>query len=246
MTAAMFLADLDDEPKVGSTVTISGEEGRHAAIVRRIEVGEKVLVSDGAGHGVRGEVTRVDRSGIDVRVTEVITVSAPARRIVAVQALAKGDRSELAVEMLTELGVEEIVPWEASRSIVKWAPDRVERALRRWRSTAREAAKQARRFRVPVVSLPMTTRQLVARIPTTRLTLVLHEEATQPLSAVELPSSGDLMIVVGPEGGISPDETAAFTAVGAQFVRISDGVLRTSTAGAVAVGQVYILGQAGE
>lgn len=246
MTPAMFMSDLHERPQVGDTVTVTGEEGRHAAVVRRIEVGERIFVSDGAGHGVLGEVVRADRTGIEVKVLELITVPAPTRRIVAVQALAKGDRSELAVEMLTELGVEEIVPWEASRSVVKWAPERVERALRRWRSTAREAAKQSRRFRVPVVSLPMTTKQLVARIPTTKLTLVLHSDAEAGIAAADLPPVGDLMIVVGPEGGISPEELAAFTEVGAKAVRISDGVLRTSTAGAVAVGQVFALDAAGE
>ncbi|WP_036921526.1 16S rRNA (uracil(1498)-N(3))-methyltransferase [Propionicicella superfundia] len=241
MTDAMFLTDFDTPPAVGDVVTLDGEEGRHAAVVRRIAVEEIVLLADGNGRGIRGTVERADRSGLAVRVDELIEVPEPDRRIVVVQALAKGDRSELAVEMLTELGVWEVVPWEASRSIVKWAPDRVERALRRWRAIAREAAKQSRRFRVPVVSFPATTTQLVARIPTADLVLVLHEDATVPVPA-DLPSSGEILVIVGPEGGIAPSELAAFTEAGARAVRISDGVLRTSTAGAVAVGQLYALG----
>jgi 16S rRNA (uracil1498-N3)-methyltransferase len=241
MTEAMFLADFDTPPTVGDVVTLDGEEGRHASVVRRIVVDEVILLADGNGRGIRGTVERSDRSGLDVRVDEVIVVPEPARRIVAVQALAKGDRSELAVEMLTELGVWEIVPWEAARSIAKWAPDRVDRALRRWRSVAREAAKQSRRFRVPVVSFPASTKQLVARIPTAALVLVLHEEATEPIPA-DLPESGEILVIVGPEGGITSAERAAFAEAGARIVRISDGVLRTSTAGPVAVGQLSTLG----
>lgn len=242
MTEAMFLTDFDSPPQLGDVISVTGDEGRHAAVVRRIEVDEIVLLADGNGRGVRGAVSRVDRSGIDVRVDEVIQVPEPDHRIVVVQALAKGDRSELAVEMLTELGVWEIVPWEATRSIVKWTSDRVERAIRRWRNTARESSKQSRRFRVPVVSFPATTKQLVTRIPTVGATFVLHEEATDRITASDLDVDGEILIIVGPEGGISPAELAAFTEVGAKTVQISDGVLRTSTAGAVAVGQLFALG----
>jgi 16S rRNA (uracil1498-N3)-methyltransferase len=242
VTDALFLTDFDSRPVVGEVLHLAGDEGRHAAVVRRIVVDEPVLLSNGNGLGVRGRVTTADRGGLTVEVEEVIEVPAPERRIVVVQALAKGDRSELAVEMATELGVWEIVPWEASRSIVRWAPERVERALRRWRSVAREASKQSRRFRVPVVSLPTSTRQLTARIPTAALALVLHEDAAESISAVDLPEKGEILVIVGPEGGVAPAELDAFTASGARPVLISDGVLRTSTAGAVAVGQIFALG----
>ncbi len=241
MTEAMFLADFDTPPVVGADVVLDGDEGRHAAVVRRIAIDEIVLLSNGNGRGVRGTVTRADRTGLSVQVDEVIEIPEPARRVVAVQALAKGDRSELAVEMLTELGVWEIVPWEASRSIVKWTAERADRALRRWRSVAREASKQSRRFRVPVVNQPATTKQLIARIPTADLALVLHEGATEPIPD-SLPEAGEILIIVGPEGGITPTELKAFTAAGALPVSISDGVLRTSTAGPVAVGQLYARG----
>lgn len=240
MTEPLFLADLET-PAVGDVVRVMDEEGRHAVIVRRIRVGETVLVSDGAGTAIRGPVTAADKSGLAVEVVEVLHTPASPVRYVAVQALAKGDRAELAVEMLTELGVDEVVPWQAERSVVRWPADRVDRGLTRWRSAAREAAKQCRRFRVPVVSLPETTAELAQRIRQTALTAVLHERATAPMATLELPQAGEVMFIVGPEGGLTDDEVATFTAAGGHAVLISDAVLRTSTAGVVALAQLQAL-----
>lgn len=240
MTDALFLSDLHD-PRVGDQVRLAGEEGRHAAVVRRIQLGETILVSDGAGTAVRGPVVAADKTGVTLEVAEVLRSPVEAVRYVAVQALPKGDRAERAVEVLTELGIDEIVPWQASRSIVKWVPDRAERHLARWRSTAREATKQSRRFRVPVVTVPLSTREVALRIPDTALTLVLHEEADTPLATLDVPASGDVMLIVGPEGGISPEELEAFTRAGAQVASLGDGVLRTSTAGVVALAQLQAL-----
>lgn len=240
MTDALFLAVLTD-PAVGDEVELTGDEGRHAAAVRRLRVGERVLVSDGAGTGVRGEVTRVDKASMALRVDEVLHEPEGPVHYVAVQALAKGDRAELAVEVLTELGVDEVVPWPASRSIVKWVPERAERHLMRWRATAREATKQSRQLRVPIVSMPLTTREIALRIEQSALTLILHEDAVTPLADVELPTSGELIFIVGPEGGIAPEELAEFEAAGGRPVRVAAGVLRTSTAGLVALAQVQAL-----
>lgn len=242
MTEPLFLADLD-EPRVGDLVHLSGEEGRHAATVRRIRVGEVILVSDGAGTAVRGAVTDVEKAALTMQVEEVLYQPQDKLRFVAAQALAKGDRAELAVEVLTELGIDEIVPWQASRSVVRWVADRAERHLGRWRAVAREAAKQSRRFRTPRVTAPMSTTELALRIPETALTLVLHEGAAASLADVDLPTSGDVLLIVGPEGGITPEEIAAFEDAGAQTVRISDGVLRTSTAGVVALAELHTLEQ---
>lgn len=240
MTDALFLAELDD-PQVGDEIALGGDEGRHAVAVRRIRVGETILLADGAGTAVRGRVLTTDKASLTLRVEEVLHTPEDAIRFVAAQALAKGDRAELAVEVLTEMGVDEVVPWQAARSIVKWVPDRAERHLARWRASAREATKQSRRFRVPVVTVPMSTRELALRVPDTALTLVLHESAEADLAEVTLPASGDVLIVIGPEGGIAPEELAALTAAGALAVRISDGVLRTSTAGVVALAQLHAL-----
>ena len=237
MTDPLFLLEslAGTGPTVGGEVLVDGAEGHHAVAVRRLRAGERVVVADGAGGGVRGEVVDATRAGLRVHVLEVLAEPAPPVRLVVAQALAKGDRGELAVEMLTEVGAAEVVPWQASRSVARWSADRVDRGLSRWRSTAREAAKQSRRLRVPTVSEPVTTRVLAERLGAAELALVLHEDATDPIAAVPLPAAGEVVVVVGPEGGISPEELAAFDAVGARTVRVGDHVLRTSTAGVVAL-----------
>ncbi len=240
MTDPLFLAALD-RPAVGQVVELTGEEGRHAAAVRRLRVGEIVLVSDGNGTAIRGPVAAADKNGLSVTVEEVLHEPKRPVRYVAVQALPKGDRAELAVELLTEAGIDEIVPWQAERSVVRWAPDRVERGLTRWRATAREAAKQSRRFRVPSVTTPMTTAELALRIAQTDLTVVLHESAETRLGTFTLPPIGEIMFIVGPEGGLTDAELAAFTAAGGRTALVADAVLRTSTAGVVALAQLQAL-----
>jgi 16S rRNA (uracil1498-N3)-methyltransferase len=153
----------------------------------------------------------------------------------ALGATVKAARDELAVEMLTELGVQEIVPWQAQRSVVRWLGDRSRNGLACWRSTVREAAKQSRRLHVPVVREPVRTVELTRLVGEVDLALVLHEGATHSLRDVELPQGGTIMIVIGPEGGIASAELDALVATGARPVLVSDGVLRTSTAGVVAL-----------
>ena len=237
MTAPLFLLELlaDPLPAVGATLELGGDEGRHAAVVRRIAPGEQVLVADGRGHGVRAEVTAASKAGLTLRVLEHLAPTGRPLRVVVVQALAKGDRSELAVEMLTEVGVDEIWPWQASRSIVRWSAERGEKSLGRWRSTAREATKQSRRLVQPVVRPVLSTARLCAELEAVDLALVLHEDAGTALREVALPAHGTVVLVVGPEGGIAPEELERFAAAGARTVAVSDAVLRTSTAGVVAV-----------
>ncbi len=215
---------------------LDGDEGRHAAVVRRIGVGEAVVLTDGAGLQVHCIVRAADRQGLDCEVLTRVIKPAPSPRFVVVQALAKGDRGELAVETMTEVGVDEVVPWAAARSIVQWRGDRGEKSLAKWRATAREAAKQSRRAWFPVVSELASTGQVAARLAAAEIALVLHEEATDPLAAVEPPDAGDVLLVVGPEGGVSPEELTAFAWAGARPVRLGPSVLRASTAGAVAAG----------
>jgi 16S rRNA (uracil1498-N3)-methyltransferase len=218
----------------GDRLRLDGPEGRHAARVKRLTVGERLRVADGLGAVADCAVIQVLADGLELEVIAWGSVEPPQPYLVVVQALAKGDRAELAVELSTELGADEIVPWAASRSIVQWQDQRVSKGLDRWRRTARESAKQSRRPRVPIVSDLASTADVVARIGTGR-GLVLHEGAGQPLAGASLPASGEIVVVVGPEGGVSDDELGAFAGAGASLVRLGEPVLRTSTAGAAAL-----------
>jgi len=238
---ALFLARFD-HVRIGGIVEVTGDEARHAVVVKRTRPGESVLLADGAGRAVRGRVVAAEKNRLALEVTELLASPPRAHRFVVAQALAKGDRSELAVEIMTELGVDEILAWQASRSIVRWQGERGAKSLGRWAATAREATKQSRRFRIPEVSAADTSR-VVERIGAAELALVLHESAEKTLSRVNLPEAGEILLIVGPEGGISPDELERFQQAGAVPVRISDGVLRTSTAGAIAIGQLTVLGE---
>jgi 16S rRNA (uracil1498-N3)-methyltransferase len=241
MTDPLFLDELTAPlPMVGSRFLLAGDEGRHAAVVRRIRPGEMIMIGDGRGRGIRGSVVETGPSGLIVEVAGHLAASEEPRRLVAAQALAKGDRSELAVEMMTEMGISEIIPWQASRSIVRWSAERAVRSLAKWRSTVREAAKQSRRLNVPQVSEPVTTRQLAQRVANADLALLLHAGADESIAEVHLPAAGTVLIIIGPEGGISGDEVKELTGVGARPVSISDGVLRTSTAGVVALAAVKL------
>ncbi|MFN2517532.1 MAG: 16S rRNA (uracil(1498)-N(3))-methyltransferase [Jatrophihabitantaceae bacterium] len=231
MTPPLFL--LDPLPADDSFV-LAGPEGRHAARVQRLRAGEALRVADGRGTVLDCRVAKVLADGLRVSVLKRSTEPAADPRLVVVQALPKGDRGELAVEMLTELGVDEVVPWAAARSVTHWREVRGAKALDRWRSTAREAAKQSRRARVPVVGALATTAQITDRLRGVT-GLVLHENAVEPLAGAALPAAGTVLLVVGPEGGISDDELAGFAAAGGRAVRLGEPVLRTSTAGVAAL-----------
>ncbi|MGJ6979581.1 16S rRNA (uracil(1498)-N(3))-methyltransferase [Aestuariimicrobium soli] len=248
MTDPLFLGEIAGA-RVGSRVDLVGDEGRHAAVVKRLRVGESVLVADGHGSAVRGTVTETGKHGLALEVTELLQTPEPPVRFRAVQALAKGDRGELAIELLTEIGCDEIVAWQSHRSIVRWDA-KVDKGLAKWAATAREATKQSRRFRVPHVGAEvLTTKQLAAALAGAGtgersdddLTLVLHEDATEPLTELTLPTTGRITVIVGPEGGIAPEELELLTRAGARPVVISDGVLRSSTAAAVAIAQLRAL-----
>ena len=237
MTLPLFLVDPARLAgvQVGSSVLLDGSEGRHAATVRRIGPGESVLLSDGQGTRVTASVASAGKAELDLLVTALEEDPEPAVRFVLVQALAKADRDDQAIESATELGVDEVVPWQASRSVVVWRGERGAKALRKWENVVSAAAKQSRRSRVPLVAQPVGRRELVDRIRSSALALVLHEDATAPLAGHGMPAAGDVLVVVGPEGGITPDELAAFEAAGAQAVRLGSSVLRSSSAGPAAL-----------
>ena len=238
-TAPLFLVDALPPGEHG---VLDGPEGRHAATVRRLRAGEGLVLADGRGGVARAVVEAMAKDALELRVVERRTLPPPAPRVVLAQALVKGDRGELAVELATEAGVDAVVPWRAARCVARWeAGPRGDKALARWRTTAREAAKQARRAWVPAVEEPVTTAALVRRVAAGAGALVLHESATGGIASVDLPTAGDLLLVVGPEGGVADEELAALTAAGARAVRLGPEVLRASTAAAVALGALGVL-----
>ncbi|GAB3633581.1 16S rRNA (uracil(1498)-N(3))-methyltransferase [Microbacterium shaanxiense] len=231
--ALHFLVESSGSASIGDIVSLTGTEAKHAAVVRRLRVGETVTIGDGAGTWLDGAVTDVSASRVDVRITGRVQAEAPSTRLVLVQALAKGDRDELAVQAACELGVDEVVPWQAARSISRWEGPKAAKGRDRWSAIVREASKQAHRAWVPEVSAPLTTAQLVAQTVGQRM-LVLDPTADSRLSSVR-PDHRDIVLIVGPEGGIAPEELATFEAAGAERVRLGDTVLRTSTAGPAAI-----------
>ncbi len=197
-------------------------------------------LSDGAGGLARCTVVAVAGGSLELQVDVLTRVPAADPRLVVVQALAKGDRGELAVELMTELGVDEVVPWAAGRSVVQWRGERGARGLQRWRSAAREAAKQSRRPWLPQISAPCDAAGVAARLRMATRALVLHEAADAALSGVEVPPAGEIVLVVGPEGGITPDELETFAAAGGLACRLGPNVLRTSTSGAAALAALSV------
>lgn len=245
MSAPLFLLDAGalDDVRPGGSVVLDGPEGRHAATVRRIGVGERVDVADGSGALARCTVRSAGRDQLLLAVDQRLELPEPSPRFVLVQALAKSERDELAIEAATELGVDEVVPWQAERSVVVWRGERGGRSRRRWEQTVRTAAKQSRRARVPVVGEVVGQQPLLERVRQASLTVVLHEDATEPLATVAVPTSGEVVLVVGPEGGISPAEVETLVGAGATARRIGREVLRSSTAGPAALSVLSALGR---
>ena len=223
---------------VGAVVRLPGPDARHASTVSRVRAGEHLRLGDGAGLVVEGEVLEASAQEVALRVAAVERHPEPAPRIVLVQALAKGDRDELAVQAATELGVDAIVPWQAARSVSRWDAAKAEKGRARWAAIVREASKQAIRARVPQVE-PLATTAAIAGRAASATVLVLDPLAEHPLTAFDAASlrdgDRDGVLVVGPEGGVAPEELAALTAAGARSVRLGATVLRTSTAGPAAI-----------
>ncbi|WP_051515507.1 16S rRNA (uracil(1498)-N(3))-methyltransferase [Candidatus Blastococcus massiliensis] len=230
--APLFLLDVLPETE---QLLVEGAEGRHAVDVLRLEPGERVRVGDGQGTVVEGDVVSAGPQGLRVAVLHRFEVPAPQPEFLLVQALPKGDRGPLAVDLATELGVDRIVPWTAARCVTRWRDDRVAKGVAKWRAAARAASKQSRRPRVPEVTEPMSTREVCGLLGDVDLAVVLHEQARRPMAELTVPSSGTVAVVVGPEGGLTDGEVVAFRAAGAEPVRLGPEVLRTSTAGAAAL-----------
>jgi 16S rRNA (uracil1498-N3)-methyltransferase len=233
-TEPVFLTD--PLPPPGEAL-LDGAEGHHAARVRRMRSGERLILTDGRGGWAPATALAVERASLRLEVGPTLRTPAREPRLVAVQALAKGDRGERAVELLTELGVDEIVPWAARHCVVKW-DDKAAKARDRWAATAQEAAKQSRRIWWPTVAPLSNTSEVAERVAEATTAMVLHESAENRLAELIVPAAGEILVVIGPEGGITDDELARLAASGAITVRLGDEVLRTSTAGAAALAAI--------
>lgn len=244
MSAPVFLADPGTLAGLGpgASYRLDGAEARHAGVVQRRRVAERVDVVDGAGVRLRCEIAAVEPGSLVLRVLERGVEPEPAVRVVLVQALAKGDRDELAIEAATEVGVDAVVPWQARRSVVVWRGDRAARSRAKWLATVRAATKQSRRARQPLVDEAVSSAELAARVAQVHasggVVAVLHESAERGLAELALPAAGEVLLVVGPEGGIDDGELADLVAAGGVAVRLGPHVLRTSTAGPVAAALV--------
>ena len=231
-TPPVFLADTAELER--GSITLTGAEGRHAATVRRLSAGERADVTDGAGTIAECTVTRTGPGVIELAVLTKRTIPAAEPRIVVVQAIPKGDRGELAVEIMTEVGVDEVIAWQAERSVARWRSDRAGKALARWQATAREAAKQSRRAWIPEVTGPERMPAVARRVAAAGLAILLDPGAEAAFGSLAMPHQGEIVVIVGPEGGVSPAEADALTGAGAVPARLGPTVLRTSSAGAVA------------
>jgi 16S rRNA (uracil1498-N3)-methyltransferase len=241
VTRALFYVDA--LPRVGELAVVDGDEGFHAANVRRIRTGEDLDLGDGNGNVSHCIVEEVAKGRLTARVLERTTVPAAAPTVTVVQALPKSDRSELAIELATEAGADAFVAWQASRCVARWdGQAKADKGLRRWGAVARSAARQSRRPYIPPVTGLVSTEELVQRVRDDGATaLVLHESATVKLTEMPVVQADSLLLIVGPEGGIADDEIAALSAAGATAVRLGPTVLRTSTAAAVALGALGAL-----
>lgn len=234
-------------PAVGAHHELTGPEARHAVQVARVRVGEALQLADGAGLRLRGTVIEVGPGALTLRVDAVQREDEPLPRLVLVQALAKGDRDELAVQAATELGVAEVVPWQAGRSVSRWSGPKLARGVERWRSICREASKQAMRARTPLVHELVTTAELASRTARPRTAAVVldpwgeegvgavGDELARAAGGASAPGVTEpieeLLVIVGPEGGIEPTELSRLVAAGARRVRLGSLILRTSSAG---------------
>jgi 16S rRNA (uracil1498-N3)-methyltransferase len=228
------------EVAAGSTVTLDGPEGKHAVQVRRMRIGEAIQLSDGKGTRVRGAVTDTASGSLTLTVEEVSKESLPQRQITLVQALAKGDRDEMAIQAATELGAMGVIPWQASRSISRWDGPKKDKGQARWQQIVSEAAKQSLRAYTPEVSPILDTKELSTLVMRFDLVLVLDTSATTVLYQTQLPAAGTIALVVGPEGGIEQSELDLLEKAGAKLVSLGANVLRTSTAGPAVIAALLL------
>ncbi|MFR9751525.1 16S rRNA (uracil(1498)-N(3))-methyltransferase [Nocardia sp. 004] len=242
MAATVFY--LDEVPEPGAVAVLDGPEGRHAATVRRIRIGEPITLSDGRGVLAASEVVAAHRDRLELVVRDRVRSVPRVPLVTVVQALPKSDRSELAVELMTEAGADAVVPWQAARCVAKWE-GKAAKATEKWRATARSAARQSRRAYIPEVADLHHTGDLIELIRTAKeggaVVAALHESGSARFTELPFADAAEIVLVVGPEGGLDDTELAAFADAGATVTLLGPTVLRTSTAAAVALGAIGAL-----
>jgi 16S rRNA (uracil1498-N3)-methyltransferase len=222
----------------GDRIVLRGPEGRHATTVRRLAVGETAYVTDGVGSVAECRVTAARPGELELRVLDLHAEPRPVPALAVAQAIPKGDRAEQAVELLTEVGVDVIVPWAAQRCVVQWRGDRAARSLARWQSAALQAAKQSRRAWFPEITAQAGLESLAERVKSAALAILLDADAPGRLSDLSVPEDGEVVLIVGPEGGMTGAEQAALQDAGAVAARLGPTMLRASSAGITAAGIV--------
>lgn len=235
MVEPLFFSALGSDTQIGSKFVLSGSEARHAISVRRIQIGEKVKISDGFERLVRGQVSKIDRDLLEIVIQDIQKLVEPKTKIYLCQALAKGDRDELAIQAATELGVHGIIPWQADRSISIWKDEKKVRGVARWQAIVQEASKQSLRGLFPKVETCLSSPELVARLKEFSLVLVLDPLGDNSITDLDLGPVESLAVIVGPEGGMSESELESFNQAGFRSIHLGEGVLRTSTAGMAAI-----------
>lgn len=235
MSAPVFVIDFDVAAgtRAGDVVTVEGAEARHAVAVTRLGPGEVIELVDGAGRRLHGVVETAAKDTLTVRVEQIVDEPEPSLRVVVVQAMLKGEHGDLALDQLTQVGVDEIVPWAAEHAVVRLDDERAAKAATKWQMRIVTAAKQSRRARWPQVAAVASTQQVRALLAAADSTVVLHETASTALSDAPLPLQGTVVLVVGPEGGIAPGELDELRTAGAVVAHLGPTVLRGSLAGAV-------------
>ena len=239
MVEPMFSKVFESPVAIGQIIELSGAEAKHAISVRRMRVGEAIQLSNGDGLRVRGEVNAISGNLIKIQVIDSKQEELPNIQLTLIQALAKGDRDELAIQAATELGAVGIIPWEAERSISKWIGLKEVRAVERWQVIVSEAAKQALRSFVPRVSNVCHTAELISKFSQFDQVLVLDPKANHGFGSLNFPETKKIALIVGPEGGISDSELDDFQSAGALRIHLGTSILRTSTAGIAAMSGIY-------
>jgi 16S rRNA (uracil1498-N3)-methyltransferase len=242
MVVPLFFADSIATFSSGSEFVLDGAEGKHAAVVRRMRAGESIQVTNGQGFRASGTVARIDGASVVIAIAETAVEELPKLQLTLVQALAKGDRDELAVQAATELGAITVIPWQATRSISRWEGPKALKGQARWQTIATEAAKQSLRVWEPKVTEVVSTKSLGKIVSDFDLVLVLDPTAAEAITGLGS-LAGRVAIVVGPEGGIDSHELSELELAGAKRVHLGPGILRTSTAGLAAIS--YLVGASG-